>query len=173
MKNREIREEIKRQRKKQGLTQKELASKAHIAEITLRKYEAEAIEHTEKTLMKIARALNIGEYYFLEYNKPLEGKSMTDREKCELKRNEEYILNHYTFIPQVQKLCEELNELIEAACGYVNGIDAEEHVIEEMADAEVMIDQMKIYFNAWDSVNCKKREKVDRQLIRISQEVSK
>lgn len=98
---------------------------------------------------------------------------MTDREKCVLKRDENVILAHYGFVSQVEKLKEELNELIEAACGYVNGIDAEEHVIEEMADAEVMIDQMKIYFNAWDSVNWKKREKVDRQLIRISQEVSK
>ena len=92
---------------------------------------------------------------------------MTDEEKCRLKVDEGEILTHYGFEAQVEKLKEELNELIEAACGYVNGIDAKEHVIEEMADVEVMIDQMKIYFNAWDSVNCKKREKVDRQLKRI------
>lgn len=77
-KNKSVGEEIKHQRKKQGLTQKELASKANISEITLRKYEAEATEHTEKTLIKIAQALGIGEYYFLEYNKLQERKTMTD-----------------------------------------------------------------------------------------------
>ena len=63
-----------------------------------------------------------------------------------------------------------MEELIKAADGFVNDIDTKAHFIEEMADAEVMIDQMKIYFNAWDRVNCKKREKVDMQLKRIEAE---
>ena len=97
-------------------------------------------------------------------------RKMTDREKCVLKRDENIILCHYKFIPQVGQLKEELAELIEAADGYIKNTDTEEHFVEEMADVEVMIDQMKIYFNAWDRVNCKKREKVDRQLKRIEAE---
>lgn len=92
---------------------------------------------------------------------------MTDKERCELKVDEGKILYHYGFIPQVQQLKEELNELIEAADGYVNGTDTELHFLEEMADVEVMIDQMKLHFECWDRVNAIKREKVDRQLKRM------
>lgn len=40
---------------------------------------------------------------------------MTDIEKVELKVDEGKILYHYTFIPQVQHLKQELAELMEAA----------------------------------------------------------
>ncbi len=96
---------------------------------------------------------------------------MTDLEKVELKVDEGKILYHYGFIPQVQQLKEELKELIEAADGYVNGIDTQLHFLEEMADVEVMIDQMKLHFGAWDKVNEIKREKVDRQMRRIADEL--
>lgn len=97
---------------------------------------------------------------------------MTDIEKVEMKVDEGKILHHYGFIPQVQHLKQELEELMEAADGYVNGIDTEAHFLEEIADVEVMIDQMKLHFEAWDRVNEIKREKVNRQLDRIAQEVS-
>lgn len=95
---------------------------------------------------------------------------MTDIEKVELKVDEGKILYHYTFIPQVHQLKEEIKELLEAADGYVNGIDTEAHLLEEIADVEVMCDQMKLHFEAWDRVNQIKREKVDRQLKRIEAE---
>lgn len=96
---------------------------------------------------------------------------MTDIEKIELKVDEGKILYHYGFIPQVQQLKEELKELMEAADGYVNGIDTEAHFLEEIADVEVMCDQMKLHFEAWDRVNEIKREKVNRQLRRIEDEL--
>lgn len=96
---------------------------------------------------------------------------MTDKERCELKRDEEEILCHYGFVPQVQKLKEELKELSEAADGYVNSTDTEAHFLEEIADVEVMCDQMKLHFEAWDRVNEIKREKVNRQLRRIEDEL--
>lgn len=76
--NRSVGEEIKHQRKKQRLTQKELAEKANIAEITLRKYEAEAITISYNTLIKLAKALNLEDYYFLGF-----------RTKAQLKHEEE------------------------------------------------------------------------------------
>lgn len=109
--------------------------------------------------------------YLPDFIEDLEGdRKMTDREKCVLKRDENIILCHYKFIPQVGQLKEELAELIEAADGYIKNTDTEEHFIEEMADVEVMIDQMKIYFDAWEKVNEIKREKVNRQLKRIEAE---
>lgn len=96
---------------------------------------------------------------------------MTDKEKCELKVDEGKILFRYGFIPQVQHLIEELQELIEAADGYVNETDTVAHFLEEIADVEVMCDQMKLHFEAWDRVNEIKREKVNRQLRRIEDEL--
>lgn len=96
---------------------------------------------------------------------------MTDIEKVEMKVDEGKILHHYGFIPQVQHLKQELEELMEAADGYVNSIDTEAHFLEEIADVEVMIDQMKLHFEAWDRVNEIKREKVNRQLRRIEDEL--
>ena len=98
---------------------------------------------------------------------------MTDIEKVELKVDEGKILYHYTFIPQVQHLKQELAELMEAADGYVNSTDTEAHFLEEIADVEVMCDQMKLHFEAWDRVNEIKREKVKRQLNRIGNEIRK
>lgn len=71
---------------------------------------------------------------------------MTDKERCELKVDEGKIFYHYGFIPQVQQLKEELNELIEASDGYINETNTELHFLEEMGDVEVMIDQMKLHF---------------------------
>lgn len=96
---------------------------------------------------------------------------MTDIEKVEMKVDEGKILHHYGFIPQVQHLKQELEELMEAADGYVNGIDTEAHFLEEIADVEVMCDQMKLCLDAWDRVNEIKREKVNRQLRRIEDEL--
>ena len=96
---------------------------------------------------------------------------MTDIEKAELKRDEIKIINHYGFINQALKLKEELAELIDATDGYVNFTDTEAHFLEEIADVEVMCDQMKLYLDAWDRVNEIKRAKVDRQLRRIEDEL--
>ena len=81
-----------------------------------------------------------------------------------LRLGERAILNHYGITEQVSKLKEECRELIEAADGYINGTDSKAHFLEEMADVEVMLDQMKLHFNAQDKVDEIKRFKVKRQL---------
>lgn len=65
-----------------------------------------------------------------------------------LRLGERAILNHYSITEQVAKLKEEAYELIEASDGYINGTDSKAHFLEEMADVEVMLDQMKLHFNA-------------------------
>ena len=88
-----------------------------------------------------------------------------------LRLGERAILNHYGITEQVAKLKEECRELIEAADGYINGTDSKAHFLEEIADVLVMIEQMKLHFEAWDRVNEIKREKVNRQLRRIEDEL--
>jgi hypothetical protein len=87
-----------------------------------------------------------------------------------LRLGERAILNHYGITEQVSKLKEECRELIEAADGYINGTDSKAHFLEEIADVEVMLDQMKLHFNAQDKVDEIKRFKVKRQLGRIERE---
>ena len=87
-----------------------------------------------------------------------------------LRLDERAILNHYGITEQVSKLKEECQELIEAADGYINGTDSKAHFLEEIADVEVMLDQMKLHFNAQDKVDEIKRFKVKRQLGRMERE---
>lgn len=87
-----------------------------------------------------------------------------------LRLGERAILNHYGITEQVSQLKEECRELIEAADGYINGTDTELHFLEEIADVEVMSDQMKLHFNAQDKVDEIKRFKVKRQLGRMERE---
>lgn len=87
-----------------------------------------------------------------------------------LRLGERVILNHYGITEQVAKLKEEAYELIEASDGYINGTDSKAHFLEEMADVEVMIEQMIMHFNAQDKVDEIKRFKVKRQLGRIERE---
>ena len=87
-----------------------------------------------------------------------------------LRLGERVILNHYGITEQVAKLKEECRELIEASDGYINGTDSKAHFLEEMADVEVMIEQMIMHFNAQDKVDEIKRFKVKRQLGRMERE---
>ena len=87
-----------------------------------------------------------------------------------LRLGERAILKHYGITEQVSQLKEECRELIEAADGYINGTDTELHLLEEIADVEVMLDQMKLHFNAQDKVDEIKRFKVKRQLGRMERE---
>lgn len=87
-----------------------------------------------------------------------------------LRLGERAILKHYGITEQVSKLKEECRELIEAADGYINGTDSKAHFLEEIADVEVMIEQMIMHFNAQDKVDEIKRFKVKRQLGRMERE---
>lgn len=98
---------------------------------------------------------------------------MIDEERCRLKIDEREILSHYGFEAQVQQLKEELIELFDAATGYIEKTDTEEHFLEEIADVRVMCDQMTIHFNAGDKVEEIMKSKVKRQLNRIGNEIRK
>lgn len=77
----------------------------------------------------------------------------------------EYIAYHYGKVHQLEKCKEELNELIEA----IDSKD-EESVKEEIADVEIMINQVKYLMCAERLVELYKDYKIQRQLIRIAKE---
>ena len=95
---------------------------------------------------------------------------MTDLEKVRLKADEIKIARHYGKVCQALKLFEEFGECEEALRGYINGTDTKEHVVEEIADVEVMLDQFKYFFDCEKQVDDVKRMKVDRQIGRMEEE---
>ena len=79
-----------------------------------------------------------------------------------------YIADHYGLEHQSGKCKEELNELIEALGGSNNT-----HLVEEIADVEIMISQIKYLRNIPDEcIDGIKRYKIARQLGRIAKEQS-
>lgn len=90
------------------------------------------------------------------------------------------IINHYGVNPQQRQFNEECYELLEAITEYkyvevYKGSPAEkhhkEHIIEEIADVQVLLNQFKLYYGIADrEVKRVMIEKLERQMERIENE---
>ena len=84
-----------------------------------------------------------------------------------------YIANHYGLEKQLVKSLEELEELIYEIKAYIE--DPDDYLFyrlaDEMADAEIMISQLKMLLNLSDPVEEVKENKIVRQLGRIAIEM--
>lgn len=78
-----------------------------------------------------------------------------------------YIADHYGLEHQLGKCKEELGELIKA----IDSLD-EKAIVEEIADVEIMTEQLKYLMRTEPSVEIYKDYKIARQLRRISRELS-
>lgn len=76
-----------------------------------------------------------------------------------------YIANHYGLEHQLGKCKEELGELIQA----IDSLD-EKAIVEEIADVEIMTEQLKYLMRTEPSVEIYKDYKIARQLRRITRE---
>jgi NTP pyrophosphatase (non-canonical NTP hydrolase) len=92
------------------------------------------------------------------------------------------IANHYGLAKQQRQLAEECGELIQATSKYMRFQEESyaltvdwtylQNVIEEIADVEVMLDEIKHLLNINpNAIEEIKKNKVDRQLERIEREV--
>ena len=91
------------------------------------------------------------------------------------------IANHYGLAKQQRQLAEECGELIQATSKYMRFLEASyastvdwtylQAVIEEIADVEVMLDEIKylLHINS-SAIDAIKQKKVSRQLERIEKE---
>ena len=91
------------------------------------------------------------------------------------------IANHYGLAKQQRQLAEECGELIQATSKYMRFQEESyastvdwtylQNVIEEIADVEVMLDEIKylLHINS-DAIKAIKEKKVNRQLERIEKE---
>lgn len=94
-----------------------------------------------------------------------------------MKENLKKIIEYYGVRPQVKKFNEESYELEEAILDYINvevykGTKVEvyykEHLIEELADVEVMLGQFIEYYNIdRTDIDKVKKNKIERQLKRM------
>lgn len=83
------------------------------------------------------------------------------------------IAEHYGIDHQVSKAIEECNELAEALEEMASGKGTVEHVVEEMADVTIMIEQLKILLEAFGDVEDEMDYKINRQISRMELEEKK
>ena len=97
-----------------------------------------------------------------------------------MKDNIKRIANHYGLAKQQRQLAEECAELIQATSKYMRFQEESyaltvdwtylQNVIEEIADVEIMLEQMKVLLNLSDeAVESVKNIKVNRELARIKE----
>ena len=79
------------------------------------------------------------------------------------------IVEHYGHDKQQDKAIEECSELIQAICKWKEKSDFAEKIIEEIADVEIMCNQLKIMFECFGEVEEQIDYKINRQLKRIAE----
>lgn len=70
---------------------------------------------------------------------------------------------------QINMLFEEMGELMSAICKHARGRDKVAHIAEEIADVQIMLDQMDVLFGCEDEVERQKRYKLRRLEQRIEE----
>ena len=71
-------------------------------------------------------------------------------------------LDTYGSVMQIVVTMEEMSELQKELCKDLRGRGSIEHIAEEIADVEIMLEQMKILFCCADDVRDWRRRKVER-----------
>lgn len=80
----------------------------------------------------------------------------------------ERAIEHYGKDMQLNVAIEELSELIKEICKYKRGEGNIEHIIEEMADCQIMLSQLRIIFGIRiDDISRVKWEKLERLAKRL------
>lgn len=80
----------------------------------------------------------------------------------------EKAIQTYGSTAQLLMLFEEMSELQKEICKNFRGSENVEHIAEEIADVEIMIQQVKMIFNIFDEVGIFKDSKVERLEKRLS-----
>ena len=91
---------------------------------------------------------------------------MTDTEKKVFKK----ALSRFGATAQIVMVFEEMSELQKELCKLLRGKDTRRNIAEEIADVEIMLDQMKLHFSLEDHVTNNRKEKVSRLSERLEKE---
>lgn len=71
-------------------------------------------------------------------------------------------LDTYGYTLQIAMVFEEMSELQKELCKYLRGKYWSANIAEEIADVEIMLEQMKMLFCCTDDVRNERRRKVER-----------
>lgn len=71
-------------------------------------------------------------------------------------------LDTYGSVLQIVMVFEEMSELQKELCKYLRGKYSPANIAEEIADVEIMLEQMKMLFCCADDVRNERRRKVER-----------
>lgn len=71
-------------------------------------------------------------------------------------------LDTYGYDLQIMMVFEEMSELQKELCKYLRGKYSPANIAEEIADVEIMLEQMKMLFCCTDDVRNERRRKVER-----------
>lgn len=80
------------------------------------------------------------------------------------------IANHYGKEHQVLIAIEEMSELTKELCKYFRRFDRKKEIVEEVADAQIMLEQLIELFGISDEVDRMVDYKLNRQIRRMEQE---
>ena len=78
-------------------------------------------------------------------------------------------IDTYGEVMQITVAFEEMSELQKELCNYLRGSGSQENIAEEIADVEIMMEQMKMLFNCEAAVLQVREKKVKRLKERIEQ----
>ncbi len=92
--------------------------------------------------------------------------NLTERRKVYRKAADKYGLDK-----QVVVAIEEMAELQKELCKCLRGEANVEYIIEEIADVEIMLEQLIMFYNCRGSVDYEKQYKIERLVERLGMEV--
>ena len=168
-----IGDNIRRFRKREGLTQQQLGDKLGVSQSAIGQFEKGTSLKIE-TIQKIAVALGIPMERLIPYNINC-FPSESQMQKCH------NIADHYGFKKQSMMMIEECSELQKAICKWhrergdslrSESSDCQERtaIIDELADVIIMAKQLSYLLSAEDEVSEQIEFKLDRQLRRMEEE---
>ena len=168
-----IGDNIRRFRKREGLTQQQLGDKLGVSQSAIGQFEKGTSLKIE-TIQKIAVALGIPMERLIPFNINC-FPSESQMQKCH------NIADHYGFKKQSMMMIEECSELQKAICKWhrergdfllseSSDCDERTDIIDELADVIIMAKQISYLLSAEDEVSEQIEFKLDRQLRRMEEE---
>lgn len=137
-----IGENIKRIRKRKGLTQKDLAKILNISTSAVNQFEESSSTMKLETLEKISKALDIPVKRLIFDSSDIEQPNSNENSSILNKAVKTYGVD-----AQLDMCIEEMSELTKEICKLKRGKNNHDEIVEEMADVYIMMEQLKIMIN--------------------------
>lgn len=152
----EMNKRIAKAVKSSGKTVEQIAAEAEVSVNAVNRGYYNRVVPRADTLEALCRTLNISADWVL---------GLTDGPEMSVICGD--ALKKFRFQSQLHVLFEEMAELQNAICKELRGRDSKEHIAEEIADVEIMLEQMKIHYQVRETARRKRRKKLERLRERI------